>query len=77
MRFKKTPIELFRVQATKKTVLREKARQYALKRMSFDFMLREDDKVHPTYGEQFTQPNGVSCRPAGPTLSELVAIISI
>ena len=72
LRFKKVPITLFRIQGSKKIVLREKARQIAHNRTSYDFMLHEDGKVHPTYGEKFTKPNGASCRPAGPNLFEIV-----
>ena len=70
---KETPIELFRIQGTKRVSLREYAAQMAKNRMSFDLRQNpESGLVEPRNGEYFEGPNGMSIRPLGPVLHEVV-----
>lgn len=72
-RFSVVPLQLFRIQNRKEVRLREYAAQEKLGRTSFDLMVQNDGLVHPMQGNKFVRPNGMSWRPLGPILYELLA----
>ena len=72
-KFVKTPVTLFRIQSNSKVKLREYFRQKSDNRPAFDFKLQSDGLVHPIKGDVFTFPNGMSLRPAGPSMYELLS----
>ncbi len=71
--YRSVPIELFRVQNTLKVKLRDFQKQTAKGSKSFDFKLHEDGLIHPVPSDQFRVPNGMSLRPGGPNLSNILA----
>lgn len=72
-RFSRVPIGLFRVQTVEKVKLREYFRQQQQNRTSFDFKLHPDKKIHPAIGDEWVGPNGMSLRPGGYVMGEVVA----
>ncbi|KAI5849588.1 hypothetical protein DFP73DRAFT_541133 [Morchella snyderi] len=71
-RYTTVPVDLFRVSATPKVVLRDFDTQNAIGRTSYDLHLGSDGLVHPKPGPNFEGPNGASMRPNGPTLQEVI-----
>ena len=72
-KFSKCPLPLYRIQAGKGVKLRDYDKQMALNRRSFDYTLR-DGLIQPmTASEFFEGPNGMSLRPGGPVLGEVIA----
>ncbi|KAJ7132881.1 hypothetical protein C8R43DRAFT_653580 [Mycena crocata] len=73
-RYTALPLELFRIGPTPAIILRDHAVQKAHGRRAFDVRLQPDGLVHPKPGAQFEGPNGMSMRPLGNNLHELVDI---
>jgi hypothetical protein len=71
-RFTVAPIGLFRIQTGQSVKLREYYRQKELKRMSFDYR-STDGIIKPATGSDFIGPNGMSLRPGGFVLGEIIA----
>ncbi|KAF7363474.1 hypothetical protein MSAN_01003200 [Mycena sanguinolenta] len=71
-RYDYLPEELFRINTSKNVVLRAYEEQMKLGRTSYDLHLHEDGLVHPKPGPMFEGPNGMSLRPDGPFLQELI-----
>lgn len=69
-RFSVLPLTLYRFQPDLLPKLREKAAQTALRRSSFDFKLGPNNLYHPTEGDKYLGPNGLSMRPMGTNLAE-------
>eukprot|EP01137_Pigoraptor_chileana_P020208 Opistho-2@82274 len=72
-RFTKFPCELFRIGAKRGVVLRDFAKQEALGRAAFDFHFEKDGLIHPRPGSEFLGPNGMSLRPGGPNLGNILS----
>ncbi len=70
-RFDTTPLEMFRIQAGRAVKLRDHAVQSARNLRAFDLHLH-DGLVLPRPGPNFEGPNGMSLRPNGYYLQELV-----
>ena len=69
----RVPVTLYRIQNGKSVALRDKAIQQSKKRTSFDLVLSSKGLVEPLLNnENFIRPNGMSTRPNGPMLQELV-----
>ncbi|KAK0463147.1 uncharacterized protein EV420DRAFT_1158643 [Desarmillaria tabescens] len=71
-RYDYLPCELFRINASKKIILRDYNKQIESGRISYDLRTHEDGLVHPKPGPMFEGPNGASVRPNGAFLQELV-----
>ncbi|KAI9012994.1 hypothetical protein BC832DRAFT_548542 [Gaertneriomyces semiglobifer] len=71
-RYRVVPVDLFRINATDKVVLRDYEAQRKMKRTSYDLHVKEDGLVHPKDGPNFEGPNGASVRPNGAFLQELI-----
>ena len=72
-RYTETPVDLFRLVTTKTVKLREHAAQVAKGSHSYDFFLKEDGKIHPSPSEYFVAPNGMSLRPEGIQMWDILA----
>ncbi|KXS19844.1 hypothetical protein M427DRAFT_52692 [Gonapodya prolifera JEL478] len=72
-RYTQLPLTLYRIQARLPVSLRDQATQWSLGRRSFDLVLH-DGKVRalPTTTDAFTTPNGMSPRPFGPKMAEIL-----
>ncbi len=70
-RFRVIPLTLYRVQAKLPVSLRDYDTQRALNRSSFDLKLH-NGLVLPAVGDTFTGPNGMSLRPKGQVMEDLV-----
>ncbi|KAF8316765.1 hypothetical protein DL93DRAFT_2134684 [Clavulina sp. PMI_390] len=71
-RYTKTPYELFRINASKKVILRDFVDQQKKGRSSYDLHVQPDGLVHPRPGDTFDGPNGASVRPNGAMMQEVV-----
>lgn len=71
-RFAVFPCDLFRVQAGRSVSLRDREKQTALGRFSYDLELHEG-KVLPAVGGDFIGPNGMSMRPPTKYFFEIAA----
>ncbi|KAJ7273746.1 hypothetical protein B0H12DRAFT_1007738 [Mycena haematopus] len=71
-RYDYLPEELFRINTSKNVVLRAYEEQMKLGHTSYDLHLHEDGLVHPSRGRFNQGPNGMSLRPDGPFLQELI-----
>eukprot|EP00298_Acanthocystis_sp_HF-20_P028258 c6910_g1_i1.p1 GENE.c6910_g1_i1~~c6910_g1_i1.p1 ORF type:complete len:169 (-),score=70.07 c6910_g1_i1:30-536(-) len=71
-KFHETPVQLFRVGGSK-VFLRDWAIEQKKGSVLFDVKLGDDGLVHPTVGAVYPGPNGLSLRPAGPNLFEILA----
>lgn len=71
-RYEIVPCTLYRVQPKLPVRLRNYDEQMALGRTSFDLKVI-DGLVRPAVGPEFTGPNGMSLRPAGDFMRNLVA----
>lgn len=71
-RFREVPAELFRLQSQRSARLRDYYVQKQLNRSSYDFVPEADGLIHPMTGDVFRKPNGMSLRPACPTLYEIL-----
>ena len=71
-RFNVTPLTLYRMQSSSNTPLREMVRQLIQNRSSYDFKLAPDGLIYPVKSDFFEGPNGMSLRPKGKTLIELM-----
>ena len=72
-RFRKVPVTLYRMQGAIKPLLREHGKQVALNRSAYDYTIGADGFMHPAVGDEFIGPNGMSLRPVGPTLLEILS----
>lgn len=67
------PCDLFRVNATEKVILRDHDSQVAKNRTSYDTYLDANGLLQPSPSTgRFERPNGMSLRPNGPFLQEIV-----
>lgn len=67
------PCELFRVNSTEKVILRDYDTQMAQNRSSYDLILDPNGLVQPSPSTGlFERPNGMSLRPNGPFLQEII-----
>lgn len=67
------PHELFRINSSKNVIIRDHDTQISLGRSSFDVFLGSDGLVHPSPNTGFFErPNGMSLRPNGPILQEII-----
>jgi hypothetical protein len=71
-RYTTIPHELFRINASKKVILRNYEDQKKLGRSSYDLVVQPDGLVHPRPGDTFDGPNGASVRPNGAMMQEVV-----
>ncbi len=71
-RYKAFPKTMFRVQYGTAVELREYEEQAKRGRYSYDLELASNGLVHAKKGKKFEGPNGMSIRPMGPTLMEIV-----
>ncbi|KAJ6625987.1 hypothetical protein B0H10DRAFT_1782217 [Mycena sp. CBHHK59/15] len=71
-RYTVLPTELFRINSSTDVVLRDYAMQQEKDRTSYDLHIQEDGLVHPKPGPNFEGPNGMSLRPQGFFLQELI-----
>ncbi|KAI8820478.1 uncharacterized protein EV422DRAFT_496888 [Fimicolochytrium jonesii] len=71
-RHRTVPVDLFRINASEKVILRDYTAQKKLKRTSYDLHIHEDGLVYPKDGPNFEGPNGASVRPNGAFLQEVV-----
>ncbi|KAJ7774865.1 hypothetical protein B0H16DRAFT_1508684 [Mycena metata] len=71
-RYDYLPEELFRINNSKNIILRAYEEQIKRGRTSYDLHLHADGMVHPKPGDLFERPNGMSMRPDGPFLQELI-----
>ncbi len=72
-RFRTTPVQLFRLVTTNTVKLREYKSQVAKGSHSYDFFLGEDGLIHPAASEFFEAPNGMSLRPHGIQMWDILA----
>ena len=70
-RYKTTPTVLYRIQSGAKVNLREKSKQDALGRSSYDLVVHSG-LVLPRPSAYFEGPNGMSLRPNGPMFQEVM-----
>ena len=70
-RLTRLPLTLFRIQPQLPVALRDYDTQMALKRSSFD-LKTHDGLVLPEKGDVFRVPNGMSLRPAGVTMANIL-----
>lgn len=71
-RYKTFPISLYRLQQKKDVKLRDFHSQQIIGRNSYDFILKKDGLIHPNDTEFFLYPNGMSLRPIGLALKNIV-----
>lgn len=66
------PCDLFRVNSTEKVILRDLVSQTENGLTSFDVVLDSNGLVQPSAGNLFIRPNGMSVRPNGLFLQEII-----
>lgn len=66
------PCDLFRINSTEKVILRDFETQKAKGLTSFDVVLDTNGLVQPSTGDLFVRPNGMSVRPNGLFLQEII-----
>ena len=71
-KYQTVPVTLFRLSKTKKVILREFEDQKKLGNASFDYVARDDGLILPT-GDLFEKPNGMSLRPIGTNMWDILA----
>ena len=71
-RFSVLPLTLYRLQSQMKPTLRSKIIQMQLNRTSFDFIPGSNGLYNPAEGDIYKGPNGLSLRPLGVTLAEIL-----
>jgi hypothetical protein len=71
-RYSILPVTLYRFQSFKLPKLREKSLQKKLGKFSFDFVLGTNGLYNPARGDKYPGPNGLSLRPIGANLAELL-----
>lgn len=72
-RFRVFPMDLFRICQTKKVTLREFEAQKKKGSRSYDYILTEDKLIHPAVGDTFVKPNGLSLRPQGINMWDILS----
>jgi hypothetical protein len=71
--YKTVPLQLFRIGGTSKKVqLRNFEVQKAKGSASYDYVPNPEGKIHPA-GDYFTAPNGMSLRPEGINMTDILA----
>lgn len=72
-RFTVLPVTLFRIQPKLPVELRDHATQMAKQRTSFDLKTYTEKKlIRPMEGDKFHTPNGLSLRPKGQTMAQIL-----
>ena len=71
-RYSIVPLTLYRCQSYKMPKLRERSIQFSRGITSFDFKLGDNSLYNPAEGDIYLGPNGLSLRPLGVNLAELV-----
>ncbi|KAG4077579.1 hypothetical protein HA402_003006 [Bradysia odoriphaga] len=66
------PCELFRINGGVNVILRDFETQRSKGRSAFDVVLDSNGLVQPSAGNHFLGPNGMSLRPNGPFLQEII-----
>lgn len=72
-RFRVFPMDLFRICQAKKVTLREFEAQKKKGSRSFDYILNEDKLIHASVGDTFVRPNGLSLRPRGINMWDILS----
>lgn len=70
--YDRLPCDLFRINGGVNVILRDFETQRSKGRSSFDVVLDSNGLVQPSTGDCFNGPNGMSLRPNGPFLQEII-----
>lgn len=74
IKYETAPSDLFQITKASKVVLREYGAQEKLGRKAYDFVISDDGDILPSTGTYFKRPNGMSLRPLGSNMWEILSL---